>query len=249
VATAESNWIREWVGPAALIKPAQAREPGGRGFLAHAEFGLYVWNNGRFRCTLRCGPVGQNGNGGHAHSDQLAITLDMDGQAVAIDPGTAIYTPNPNLRNRFRSAAAHSGIVIPNMEPNEWLPGRWGLFAMKDRSQARMLSSDPDGAVAMHQGYGLPIRRTIHVTESTLEIIDDVPQGLHGAFAQLVLSPGVTYEIGDQVCRLMVPGYKHAVMVQVSGGLHAVEMLASPRYGVVTPAHAIRWPIGKVRIG
>ena len=37
------------------------------------DFGLYVWRNEDEYFSLRCGPIGQNGIGGHSHYDQLSI--------------------------------------------------------------------------------------------------------------------------------------------------------------------------------
>ncbi|MCH8006322.1 MAG: heparinase II/III family protein, partial [Planctomycetes bacterium] len=45
---------------------------------AYEDFGLYIWRSERFYLAVRCGPVGQNGLGGHAHNDQLAIELSVE---------------------------------------------------------------------------------------------------------------------------------------------------------------------------
>jgi hypothetical protein len=231
--TPESAWIREWVGQAALPRPPEL-PPADAPFLAFPHFGLYVWNRGRFRVTLRCGPVGQNGNGGHAHSDQLAITLDLDGRAVVIDPGTGVYTPDPDTRNRFRSAAAHSTIVAPGREPNKWLPGRSGLFAMKDTSRAWMLRSSPDEAEAEHEGFGAKVRRHVRVSETAVEIHDLIPAALEGAFGQFVLAPGIRLSSEGKICRLMrTEGDGSLALHAVGGRLWSGTSVASTHYGSV----------------
>ena len=37
------------------------------------DFGIFVWRNEDQYFSVRCGPIGQNGVGGHSHYDQLAI--------------------------------------------------------------------------------------------------------------------------------------------------------------------------------
>jgi hypothetical protein len=239
--TAESVWLREWVGPAALPWPPDLPPPDAP-FLAFPHFGLYVWNRGRFRLTLRCGPVGQNGNGGHAHSDQLAITIDVDRQAVIIDPGTGVYTPDPETRNRLRSAAAHSTIVLPGSEPNEWLPGPQGLFAMQDRSMARMIHSSPAGAEAQHNGYGSTVGYSVCAGETAIEMRYSVPAALDDAFAQFVLAPGVEISIDGVACRIRIPGCTQAVTMTAMGGSFWSESAQiSPNYGSIHHTTAICW--------
>jgi hypothetical protein len=178
--------------------------------------------------------VGQNGNGGHAHSDQLAITLDVDGQAVIIDPGTGVYTPDPAVRNRFRSAAAHSTIVVPGREPNEWLPGRWGLFAMKDLSRARMIRSSPEEAEAEHEGFGVKVRRNVRVSETAVEIHDLIPAALEEGFAQFVLAPGIRYSLEGGICRFKFnEGDESPVLHAAGGRLWTGSSVASTHYGSV----------------
>ncbi len=94
-ATVESQWMRTWIGKGMLDSPVSDELRERSRFRAYHGFGLYLWNRNRFRLALRCGHVGQNGNGGHAHSDQLAITLDVNGLPVFTDAGSRLYTPNP----------------------------------------------------------------------------------------------------------------------------------------------------------
>jgi len=53
--------------------------------------------------SIRCGPIGQNGYGGHAHYDQLSIECFTDNSWIARDPGTGTYTDDIETRNNFRS--------------------------------------------------------------------------------------------------------------------------------------------------
>jgi hypothetical protein len=46
---------------------------------AFPYFVLYVFRSSRFYLSIRCGAIGQDGFGGHAHNDQLVIELKIDG--------------------------------------------------------------------------------------------------------------------------------------------------------------------------
>ena len=69
----------------------------------YKQFGLFVWRNEKEFLSIRCGPIGQNGYGGHAHYDQLSIECFTDNTWIARDPGTGTYTDDIETRNNFRS--------------------------------------------------------------------------------------------------------------------------------------------------
>jgi heparinase II/III-like protein len=49
---------------------------------------------------------------GHAHADALSISLGIDGAEWLADPGTCCYVSNDDLRNHFRSTAAHNTLCV-----------------------------------------------------------------------------------------------------------------------------------------
>ncbi|HXE81182.1 MAG TPA: alginate lyase family protein [Vicinamibacterales bacterium] len=71
-------------------------------------------------------------NGGHAHSDALAITLAVHGRALLADSGTGTYTMDPALRDRLRSTHAHNTLTIDGRSQS--VPG--GPFHWMERSDA-----------------------------------------------------------------------------------------------------------------
>lgn len=136
---------------------------------AFADFGLYVWRSARLFLAVRCGPIGQNGRGGHAHNDQLAVELAVDGEDWIADPGTYLYTPLPERRNAYRSVAAH---FAPRWEDRE--PGRLDLgpFWLGDEAKARCLAVGPDGFLGCHDGFGRRVFRRIRLDEGVIRIRD-----------------------------------------------------------------------------
>ncbi|TAN62445.1 MAG: hypothetical protein EPN20_10965, partial [Magnetospirillum sp.] len=126
--------------------------------LAYPDFGLFLWKNARSFISIRCGPIGQNGNGGHAHNDQLAVEIEIDGIAWSRDPGTFVYTPDLDARNRYRSALAH---FVPRHGRNE--PARFiSPFRLEDRARAEVLRFGSD-FVGVHHGFGEPIHRRVSI--------------------------------------------------------------------------------------
>jgi hypothetical protein len=57
------------------------------------------------------GPHGYR-NAGHAHADALSLTFTLRGLPLLIDPGTACYTIDPDLRDRMRSTPLHNTLVL-----------------------------------------------------------------------------------------------------------------------------------------
>jgi hypothetical protein len=58
-------------------------------------------------------------NGGHAHADALSLVLTVQGQPLLIDPGTATYTMDAAVRDRFRSTQMHNTVVIDGRAQSE----------------------------------------------------------------------------------------------------------------------------------
>ncbi len=140
---------------------------------AYPDFGLYLWRSRRLYLAVRCGAIGQKGNGGHAHNDQLALELTVDGLDQIVDPGTYLYTPLPKRRNEYRSAHSH---FVPRLSDAE--PGRLdlGLFHLGNEAQAVCLAFEDDRFTGRHDGYQAAYRtavcRMIYIEANRL-IIED----------------------------------------------------------------------------
>ncbi|MBE2189566.1 MAG: alginate lyase family protein [Desulfobulbaceae bacterium] len=138
------------------------------------DFGVYIINRNKFKLYFRCGSLGQNGKGGHAHNDQLSFCLFIHGREIFTDPGTYNYTAYPELRNLFRSTQSHNVLQDVEMEQNP-LPATSGgnLFWLDDRTQSKMLKFSENEIEAMHYGFGLPTNRTMKIEDKEIEGIDN----------------------------------------------------------------------------
>ncbi|HEV2149059.1 MAG TPA: heparinase II/III family protein [Longimicrobiaceae bacterium] len=139
--------------------------------LAYPDFGLYLFRSDRLFLAVRCGSIGQEGNGGHAHNDQLSVELAVDGRDVLADPGSFLYTALPELRNRYRSDRAHHAFRSRSRE-SAGLGA--GLFTLGGDPRARCLRFDEAGFVGMHTGFGFPVVRRVEVHADSVRVEDRV---------------------------------------------------------------------------
>ncbi len=197
--------------------------------------------------------VGEHGfmNGGHAHADALSMTLSLEGRPLLVDPGTATYTTDPALRDRFRSSASHNTVTIdnqPQARPN-------GPFHWRTRANATLNGwrSHPrlDWAEAVHDAYATLLHRrsVLRTTDSGWLIVDEVlGSGEHSAAAHWHLDP-------DWTLRTDAPGRMRATHtdgteawilsdageISLAHGDELSEMgWFAPAYGVVVPAWTAR---------
>lgn len=102
------------VAPAPTTPPTRSRtfraaRPGlRRGLIVSSfpDFGCFVFRSPRLYVAIRC-LLQRPLYTAHLHNDQLSVTLWLDGEELIVDPGTYLYTPFPEERNRYRSARTH----------------------------------------------------------------------------------------------------------------------------------------------
>lgn len=135
---------------------------------SYPDFGLYIYQSPLLYLAMRCGSIGQNDLGGHAHNDQLSIELTIDGEDIIRDAGTYLYTPLPERRNEFRSTGTHFTPRDKGKEQNDWIDGSRGLFQLFDKAKAETKYFRMDGFVGMHIGFGEPVYRVIKIQMSQI---------------------------------------------------------------------------------
>ena len=154
-------------------------------FKAFGGMGCYVIRSPRLYLAIRCGEIGLAGLGAHAHCDQLAIEMVIDGESRVRDPGTYTYTPFPDKRNLYRSAFAHH---VPRVSKTEPANLDLGVFNLRGAPVGECLYFGPYGFVGRHAGYGAWVYRIVALengrivvrdfSESGLQISDPVPLSL-----------------------------------------------------------------------
>lgn len=188
----------------AALKGLQIKDIGSHNF---HNSGWYVARHNQDYLLISCGPNGQNGNGGHAHNDKLSFELCLAGRDIIIDPGTYVYTANPEWRNRFRSSDFHNNVSIDSLEQNRIDSGNIKLFTLANDAAIRadIPKATDDGIIfeGEHTGYlgrcGVIHKRKIKFVKNeffNIEFIDIfLGEGEHSLQWNLVLHP----EAGDSV--------------------------------------------------
>ena len=159
------------------------------------DAGWHVMRNEWDYLIISCGP---NGPGNHAHNDKLSFELCLDGTDIFVDPGSYVYTQEPEMRNLFRSTGYHNTVTANNLEQNSLDTGLY-LFNLKDDSMAKsnMWKSERlhDAFSGEHFGfdkYGYRHQRSFHFIkpEGAVRIIDSVTGKSPQSIACFHLLPG-----------------------------------------------------------
>jgi hypothetical protein len=136
--------------------------------------GIYVLRDRGLHLVFRCGPIGQRGWGGHSHSDQLSIVLEVGGRRMLDDPGTPTYLANPDLRWAYRSGRAHNGPRAPRTES---LPRTRSVFASPFAARGTAELVCPWGFGGEWRSGGSTFYRTVLASTARREVYSllDIP--------------------------------------------------------------------------
>lgn len=181
----------------------QASQTPRAGEVLYAESGWWVSREDEFVCALDFGGVGMHGMGAHAHNDDLSFCLEWRGRPVIVDPGTCLYTSDPEARNRFRSTLSHNTVMIDGQEQREAGGDLFMLPGPDEALQAERL----EGGAAFTRPLGpARHRREIVVRGSAVAIRDHVDgSGRHRLQWRFHLHPGVEPSATPQGVVLTVP--------------------------------------------
>ena len=194
------------------------------------DFGLYIYRQQCLWMAVRCGNVGQNGNGGHAHNDQLALEICLDGRPFVVDQGTYLYTPCHSSRNAFRSTASHATLRAYPGEQNSWLAGKEGLFSISRVATCKVMEVGPSLFVGQHLGFSQPHTRSVNVCNGFIQVTDSCEAP--GRTLILPLAPGVNVVKGASNGCLVLENAGVAAIFRInSGSIDVVERFYSPGYG------------------
>jgi uncharacterized heparinase superfamily protein len=218
------------------------------------DAGLAVFKDRQRYLLVTNGVVGTNGFGNHKHNDLLSFEYHDRGVAVIVDPGSYVYTSNPDARNRFRSTRSHNTLTLDNQEQNEFKT-EW-LFRMFAKAQPEHVEFLADAVRSRyrgrHDGYTRLPHPVVHErsfelehASGMLEIADRLTgEGAHTVVWRFHCAPGVTVAIEADGSLTLRSG-------ALAWSLRSLDRLApsvdeswySPSYGVRVPAQAIEFRI------
>lgn len=154
--------------------------------------GVAVMRRGAAYLAITCGPNGQGGRGGHGHNDKNSFELNVGGVDFVVDGGCPVYSSAPEIRNRYRSTAAHSTVSVAGEEQDRWSPGVNGLFRLPERCAPRL--ETVDGTVTgRHSGFGPTHQRRFRLEPGRL-VIDDQLDDPRPRSVNFNLAPEVTVQ-------------------------------------------------------
>jgi hypothetical protein len=230
------------------VRGDEGRLPSGKGMLngltlhGYPDFGLYVYRSERLYLAMRCGGLAGRASYGHFHNDQLSFELCADGIPLIVDPGTYVYTPLPEERNRFRSTGMHNTLCMDGMEQAHWREGPRGLFGLRRVGRARVMVAEEERFTGEYRypGGNLAHHREVSFGEQGIWVSDRGPRGTPKS-VRWSLAPGTQARAlaSDPGVVLSAAG----VELYLTGGpgrwsVH--ESGYSPGYGRIEPSKQIR---------
>ncbi len=110
------------------------------------------WSETDNYLLVDCGEIGSL-NGGHGHSDALAVELAVGGKTLLVDSGTYTYHESDEMRDFFRTSIAHNTLIIDGQSQSE--PGRKFSWKTKAKVNIQSLISEDrfDFFEGSHDGY------------------------------------------------------------------------------------------------
>jgi hypothetical protein len=227
--------------------PCRALEAGGFMVMRNG------WDQTGHALIFDTGPLGCPVSSGHGHADLLSIQCSAFGQRYLMDAGTGCYTADREVRDFFRSTAAHSTVLIDGRGQAE----TGGPFGWQRRCSARLLRWSSDDvfafAEAEHDGYrALPDpvshrRRVMFIKPRYWVVVDDLAgTANHDVEVRFQFAP-MDVRIESTGWMRATPDGRHALLLrsfasaplegQLRKGRRApMEGWISPRYGEIEPA-------------
>lgn len=140
--------------------------------ISYPDSGIYIFKAANLYLSICATPLGQNGNGGHTHNDKLSYELWLDGEDITKDPGTYLYTALPERRNEFRSIKAHNVPIINDLEQNNWLEGKYGLFTINNEVVLNNLQIEKNFIELLLKYKNNIITRSFTISSEKISIVD-----------------------------------------------------------------------------
>jgi hypothetical protein len=214
------------------------------------QAGVAVASTDRAYLLVTNGRVGTSGFGNHKHNDLLSFEVHLDGVPLFVDPGSYVYTSNPDARNLFRGTAYHNTVQVDGGEQNDLKPEY--LFRLFETSEVQHVSFEDTSDLVRyrgrHTGYSRLAESVEH--ERTFELQKDAARlivsdvfrgsGTHRFIWHFHVAPGVevTSEAGREIV-LSSGGRRFCFHVPDGLGVTLEDGWYSPSYGVRLPCRTI----------
>lgn len=248
----EACWMLSHPALRERLEILASSAPGGAvSSAALPEMGYYVSRSERGDHLVVDGGAHGYQNGGHAHSDALSLTLSINNTPLLIDSGTATYTVNAALRDRFRATDSHNTLTLdgqPQSIPAS--PFHW-LRTADSRVHRWRMTRGFDYFDGCHNGYAsldTEHRRRVLMLHGELLVVADLVdgRGTHRAAVHWHVSPEWTINLGNRSATLTTAA-DSARFFTTCGNIERFsgdELTGlgwlSPAYGTLEPATTLR---------
>jgi hypothetical protein len=215
---------------------------------ASVHAGLYISHAGESQVVLDAGQLG-GGTGGHAHADELSLTLNLDRKPLLIDPGACVYAGAGAEREYFRTTGAHNTVTVDGLSQAEPRTAFSWLQWPEVQVEATAFCSEFDFIAASHDGYAnlraaVTHRRTLFAPrEGYWFVLDELEsRGAHEYTLHWHLAPGSTVHEGADRCVVELDGSRLELLTASDRWFRAVESgWYSAAYGQKEAAPLIRF--------
>ena len=167
--------------------------------------------------AINAQPIGQDGNGGHNHNDTGSFELNYKGKDFIIDPGTYVYTANPQKRNEFRSISHHSVFAIQNQEFSQFVTGNLFILKKSSKPQVTLLTKNQE-IIFKIRYYNYQLCRIFKIRPKSIKIID-IANGLKEKnqylIENLILDETIETKINKNQC-LIVSSGNHSLSIKMA---------------------------------
>ena len=201
--------------------------------IANNDAAQVIVTNGGFS-SKRAKKIGDWG-GTHTHSDNLSFELSVKDKEIFVDPGTYVYTSDPQKRNYFRSTFSHNTVSIDDLNQSEFHPTN--MFTMKQLIYNRELVLITDGdknIINGHYQFDNGSSRYEHsrkfiLSEAMLCLEDNITfNGKHKLSLHFIVPPDVTVKSLDDLISI---GNNYGVTLKTfdsDGNMLKVDLLGQP---------------------
>ena len=245
-------WEAAWWGAPIAVQAVPKALGNEAQLFPHA--GIAVSRTGGTYLLVTNGRVGTNGFGNHKHNDNLSFEFHADGVPLIVDPGSYVYTSDPDARNLFRMTGYHNTLRIDDVEQNDVRLDY--LFRMFETSKVEHLTFEDSAAATIYRGRHTGYERlpspvtherafTLAKDTSTLTITDHLTgTGKHDLAWHFHVAPGVDVnDLGDGQFALAAGGHAWALQVPQALKASISDAWYSPSYGVRIPCRAIAFTL------
>lgn len=151
------------------------------------DFGLIVIRDADAYLSLRCvGAYPARATLGHYHDDNLALELHAADGDLMTDPGSYIYTPLADMRDRYRSADAH---FVPRPDGRSAATAI-SPFIMRFKATACLIHCAPDAIGAVLEGPGWKAFRAVLIAPGRVTVVDGCMPGALAPSTPVAVSAG-----------------------------------------------------------